>query len=157
MATVEMQLQEEAFRKLDRKLAQLQILDRNKALQTSMRRAMSTIRKVAQREAPSGEGTKGAKLRQAKAFRLKAWSDRNEPAIVGKIGASRRAPHFHLVELGHRMVSRDKRPVSGPKTPGGMVQPRPFLSKGVYATRQQVGAQLMQEVIREIEKIVALS
>ena len=157
MATVEMQMQEHAFQELDRKLGQLQVIDRSKSLKKAMRRAMVSVRKAAQQEAPSGEGTKDAKLKQARAFRLKAWADRNEPAIVGKIGASKRAPHFHLVELGHRMMTRDKQQVSGPKTPGGMVQPKPFLRPGVWASREQVGAMLMQEVVKEIRKIVALS
>ena len=171
--TARFEIPEEALRQLDKKLAGLQGIQQSKVLLDGMRAAGRAVRKRAMEIAPTrrdefesayamgmlSESTikdwrksqntaSKASLKTEPAYKIKAFVRELEPMLEVRIKAARRAPHFHLVELGHRIVTR-----SGVDT-GRRTKPTPFISLGgKYSNREQV-AEMQKAIKRAISKLI---
>lgn len=151
--SVKLQIPEQALRALDRKLASLGGIHQSKALLDGMKAAGGAVRKRAKELAPAAQ-TRGykrgqkASIRTIPAYKVKAFVRELEPVLEVRVKAARRAPHFHLVELGHRIVTR------GGRDTGRRTKPAMFLSRGgKYSTAEQV-AELQKAFDKAIKKLI---
>ncbi len=186
MTTAKLEIPEAALRELDKKLAGLHGIHQSKVLLEGMRSAGRAVRKRSQELAPRPttpgykRGEK-ASIKTVPAYKIKAFVRRLEPILEVRVKASGRAPHFHLVELGHRIVTGGTtrrlaavpiNPTTGDvqfssRTAGvsrrtgergkgkikGRVAGRPFLSRGAYASRAEQIKMMSQAVQQAIRKI----
>jgi hypothetical protein len=173
MSTVQFKIPDAALKALDKKLAGLQGIQQSKILLDGMRAAGRAVRKRAIEIAPTrrdefesayavgmiSESTikswrssqnkaNKASLKTEPAYKIKAFVRELEPILEVRVKAAKRAPHFHLVELGHRIVTR-----SGVDT-GRRTRPTPFISLGgKYSNREQV-AEMQKGIQRAITKLI---
>jgi hypothetical protein len=150
--TVKLEIPEQALRALDRKLAGLGGIHQSKALLDGMKAAGGAVRKRGIELAPRGVTEKARKgkapLRSIPAWKIKAFVRELEPVLEVRVKAAKRAPHFHLVELGHRIVTR------GGRDTGRRTKPAMFLSRGgKYSTTEQV-AELKKAFDKAIKKLI---
>jgi hypothetical protein len=166
--TVKLEIPENDLRELDKKLAGLSGVAQSKVLLDGMRAAGRAVRTRAKELAPIAQTPgyeRGAKasVRTTAAFKIKAFVRRDEPILEVRVKAAKRAPHFHLVELGHRIVTGGtvertggtKKAATSKRTGEqgkgkvkGDVKGRPFLSRGgKYSQAKQIAA--MQAAARK--------
>jgi hypothetical protein len=153
VTTASFVIPEAALRELDKKLAGLKGIQQSKILLAGMSAAGRAVRKRAMEIAPRPttpgyrRGDK-ASIKTIPAYKIKAFVREMEPILEVRVKAARRAPHFHLVELGHRIVTR-----SGVDT-GRRTRPTPFISLGgKYSNREQV-AEMQKAIQRAITKLI---
>lgn len=138
---------------LDRKLKGLSGIDQSSILLSGMRAAGRAVRNRAMELAPVvtdrhyKRGPK-ASIKRAAAYKVKAFLRENEPVLEVRVKASKRAPHFHLVELGHRIVTR-----SGVDT-GKRTRAQPFISTGGKYSQAAQKAELQAAMKRAIKKLI---
>jgi len=172
VSTVALKIPERELRELDKKLAGLGGIHQSKILLDGMRASGRAVRKRAIEIAPTrkddfesayamgmlSESTikswrksqnkaNKASLKTEAAYKIKAFLRENEPVLELRVKAAKRAPHFHLVELGHRIVTR-----SGVDT-GRRSKAQPFISLGgKYSNREQV-AEMQKAIKRALSKL----
>ena len=139
--------------RLDRKLKGLAGIDQSKVLLDGMRAAGRAVRTRAKELAPDAASAgykRGAKasVKTTAAYKVKAFLHENEPVLEVRVKASKRAPHFHLVELGHRIVTK-----SGVDT-GRKTKPQPFISTGGKYSEAAQKAALQDAMKRAIKKLI---
>lgn len=59
----------------------------------------------------------------------------------------------NFVEYGHRMLSHSKRPISGPKTAGGMVRAYPFMRPATEAVREQAVDAFVDVIVEIVNRV----
>jgi len=153
MTTAKLEIPEQALRALDRKLAGIGGIAQSKALLDGMKAAGGAVRKRSKELAPVARSRgykrgRKASVRTLPAYKVKAFVRELEPILEVRVKAARRAPHFHLVELGHRIVTR------GGRDTGRRTQPTMFLSRGgKYSQAEQVAA-MQQAFDKAIKKLI---
>lgn len=171
MSTVKMVIPTAELRAIDRKIAGLSGIEQSKVLLAGMRAAGRAVRTRAKELAPHGkqEDRQGrAALRSTPAYKITAFVRRNEPVLEVRVKAAKRAPHLHLVELGHDIVKGGTVPrKQGGKTPQaidpsktgkgrvvGRVAGRPFLSRGGKYSEPQQRAEMNKAIVKAIKKLI---
>jgi hypothetical protein len=189
MSTVRFEMPEKALQDLDKKLAGLGMVAQSKVLLDGMRSAGRAVRTRGQELAPVKKDeleaafavglisdktvaswrkaratAKKTALKTDAAWKIKAFLRRDEPILEVRVKAAKRAPHFHLVELGHEVHAPRVLFVSGGKVVtrkgaatrkvGKRTKPTRFLSRGgKYSKPQQLEA--MQTAARKaITKLI---
>jgi len=153
MSTARFEIPDAAFRELDKKLAGMQGIQQSKILLDGMRAAGRAVRKRSMEIAPRPttpkyKRGKKASIKTIPAYKIKAFVRTMEPILEVRVKAAKRAPHFHLVELGHRIVTK-----AGVDT-GERTKPTPFISLGgKYSNREQV-AEMQKAIKRAIAKLI---
>jgi hypothetical protein len=173
MSTVRFEIPKAAIDALDRKLKGMGGIAQSQILLKGMLGAGRAVRTRAKELAPVAQ-TKGydrkqkASVKSVPAYRTKAFVRDMEPILEVRVKAARKAPHFHLVELGHRIVTGgtadrlqgSKRAPSSKRTGergkgkiGGRVPGQMFLSRGgKYSTTQQI-AEMQKAVKSALRKL----
>ena len=153
MTTARFEIPDAALRELDKKLEGLKGIQQSKILLNGMRAAGRAVRKraieIAPRPTTPGyeRGSK-ASIKTVPAYKIKAFVQELAPMLEVRVKAAKRAPHFHLVELGHRIVTK-----SGVDK-GRRTKPTPFISLGgKYSNREQV-AEMQKAIKRAISKLI---
>jgi hypothetical protein len=152
VSTARLEIPEQALRELDKKLVGLQGIQQSKVLLDGMRAAGRAVRKRAQEIAPvptTKKYKRGSKasLKTTPAYRIKAFVHELAPMLEVRVKAAKRAPHFHLVELGHRIVTK------GGVDTGERTTPTPFISLGgKYSNREQV-LEMQKAIKRALSKL----
>lgn len=175
VTTARLEIPTAALKALDAKLSGMQGIQQSKILLDGMRAAGRAVRKRAHEIAPvaASENYKRkpgkASLRTVPAYKIKAFVRELEPILEVRVKAAKRAPHFHLIELGRRIVVRGtaertggKRKAAKSKRTGergkgtviGKVDPKPFISLGgKYSNREQV-AEMQKAIQKAISKLI---
>jgi hypothetical protein len=150
--TVKLEMPEQALRELDRKLASIGGISQSKALLDGMKAAGGAVRKRGIELAPRGvtEKTKKGKapLKSVPAWKIKAFVRELEPVLEVRVKAAKRAPHFHLVELGHRIVTHAGRDT------GKRTKPAMFLSRGGKYSQVEQVRELQKAFDKAIKKLI---
>jgi len=141
------------LQQLDKKLAGLSGIDQSRVLLDGMRAAGRAVRERAKELAPDAASKgyeRGAKasVKTTAAYKVKAFLHENEPVLEVRVKASRRAPHLHLVELGHRIVTH-----AGVDT-GRRTKAQPFISTGGKYSEAAQKAALQAAAKRAIKKLI---
>ena len=190
MSDVRLQIPEHELKKLDKKLAGLGMVSQSKVLLDGMRAAGRAVRKRGQELAPAKKDEfesafeagiisdstirqvrrartqkKKAPLKTDTAWKIKAFLRRMEPVLEVRVKAAKRAPHFHLVELGHEVHGAE---ILFPSRSGGLVtrkggrmekkgkrtKPTRFLSRGGKYSQPQQRQALNDAIVRSVKKII---
>ena len=167
--SVKLQIPEQSLRALDKKLASLSGIHQSKVLLDGMKAAGRAVRKRGIELAPRGVTEKAKKgkapLKSIPAWKIKAFVRDLEPILEVRVKAAKRAPHLHLVELGHEIhaptvVFRSKsgklvtRRGSPTRKIGRRTKPAMFLSRGgKYSTAEQV-AELQKAFDKAVKKLI---
>ena len=172
MSTARLQIPEAELAKLQGKLAALGGVHQSQVLLNGMRAAGRAVRNRAKELAPAGkdEDRDGkASIKTDPAWKIKAFLRENEPVLEVRVKASSRAPHLHLVELGHEIVKGGTVPrISGGKTPqakdpkntgqgrriGQRTRAAEFLSRGGKYSEAQQAEALNKAALKAIQKLI---
>ena len=170
MSTARLTIPERDLQQLDAKLQGLSAVHQSQVLLNGMRAAGRAVRNRSKELAPAGSEPQEdrAALRTIQAYKVKAFLQRDAPVLELRVKAAKRAPHLHLVELGHEIVTGGTVPRKrGGKTPraakpentgqgkrtGRFTKPALFLSRGgKYSQAQQLKA-INDAAIRAIKRI----
>jgi hypothetical protein len=172
VSTARLQIPEAELAKLQGKLAALGGVHQSQVLLNGMRAAGRVVRNRAEELAPAGKDEdrgERASIKTDPAWKVKAFVRDDEPLLEVRVKAAKRAPHLHLVELGHEVVTGGTVPrIKGGKTPqardpkktgqgrrtGKRTRAAEFLSRGgKYSEAQQI-AELNKAALKAIQKLI---
>lgn len=155
----------EGMKPLLRRLKALPDRVQRKVLRPAVTKAATPVVKAARRLAPTGTGADGRKPLKKAITKTRARLHKPSGTVYVVAGASREAPHAHLVHEGtapHGIVLGAPLSLGTVVLPAGFVihhpgaKPNRFLDAAVAATRAQSQAILRKEIGNGIEKQAAI-
>jgi hypothetical protein len=104
-------------------------------------------------------------LKTDQTWKIKAFVRRNEPVLEVRVKAAKKAPHFHLVELGHEVHGAE---ILFPSRKGGLAtrkggrmekkgkrtKPTRFLSRGGKYSQSAQREAMNKAILRAIKKLI---
>lgn len=126
------------LKNLDQTLKNLEPKLRAKLKKRAIRKALEPVHQSAVQRAPVGEtGNLANSIKQSV----------TRDGLYGQVATSKLAPHAHLVEFGHRIVTKDG------KDTGKRAKATPFLRPAWDENNQRVLNTIVEEVETGLEKL----
>lgn len=127
-------------KRLEKMLAEAPEKVRKKYVRRAVSFAVSPVLKAAKKYAPKDSGD----LKKSLKRKIKAYS--RNATVIGIVGPEKyKAPHAHLVEYGHRLVTKDGREI-------GFVPPHPFMRPAFTQNKETMLRRYRSKLIEGLNK-----